>query len=206
MRLAPPPSSKGYSVVSNNRWRTVDIVVTAVVAVACGAVFVGWASVYEAASPVFNAAAPLKALLVGAWFLPAVLAPLLVRKPGAALFAELAAAMVSVVFGSPWGLTTLVSGLVQGLGAEAVFAATRYRTFSLPVAMLAGAGAGLGAAIYETFLYNLGYSLGWILVYGIAEMIGGALIAGLGAWLLARALAKTGVLDAVAGGRRRERV
>ncbi|HEY0487788.1 MAG TPA: ECF transporter S component [Mycobacteriales bacterium] len=192
--------------VGKNRWRTVDIVVTAVVAVASGAVFVGWASVSEAATPLFTAAPPLQALVYGAWFLPAVLAPLLVRKPGAALFAEIAAALVSVVFGSPWGLSTLISGLVQGLGAEVVFAATRYRRFGLPTALLAGAGAGLGAAIYETFLYNVGYSFGWILTYAVAEIAGGAIIAGLGSWLLARALAPTGVLDTVAGGRRRERV
>jgi energy-coupling factor transport system substrate-specific component len=193
-------------VVSNNRWRTVDIVVTAVVAVACGAVFVGWATVYSATDPLFSAVPPLQALVAGVWFLPAVLAPLLVRKPGAALFAELAAAAVSMLFGSPWGLTTLVSGLVQGLGAEAVFAATRYRNWGLPVALLAGAAAGLGAAVYESLLWYLSYSFAWIVARGAAEIAGGALLAGLVAWLLARALAKTGVLDAVAGGRRRERV
>ena len=56
--------------------------------------------------------------------MPAVLAPLIIRKPGAALFAEMVAAGVSALLGSLWGVDTLLSGFVQGAAAELVFAFT----------------------------------------------------------------------------------
>ena len=59
------------------------------------------------------------------WLVPAVLAPLIIRKPGAALFAEMVAAGVSALLGSQWGPDTLLSGFVQGAAAELVFALDR---------------------------------------------------------------------------------
>jgi energy-coupling factor transport system substrate-specific component len=191
---------------SSRGWTTVDIVVTAVIAVVFGVVFVGWATVYNVTTPIFAALPAAQVMVAAGWFIPAVLAGLIVRKPGAALFAELVAANLELVWGSPWGLATLISGLVQGLGAELIFAAFRYRSFRLPIAALAGAGAGAGAAIYEIFFTKFDYTGGAVTVYGVSEIFGGALIAGVGSWLLTRALAATGVLDGLRGGRQRERV
>jgi energy-coupling factor transport system permease protein len=192
--------------VPSRRWTTVDIVVSAVIAVVSGVVFLGWGPVYNLLSPVIGGTSPAIAIISGLWFFPAVLVPLLVRRPGAALFAELVAASVEALLGGQWGLPTLISGLVQGLGAEAVFALFGYRRYTLPVALLAGAGSGVGAAIYETIRSNLAQPAWYVATYAGLTILGGALIAGLGSWLLAQALAKTGVLDALAGGRRRERV
>ena len=64
--------------------------------------------------------------------MPAVLAPLIIRKPGAALFAEMVAAGVSAFLGSQWGVDTLLSGFVQGAAAELVFAFTLYRVVDVP--------------------------------------------------------------------------
>ena len=64
--------------------------------------------------------------------MPAVLAPLVIRKPGAALFAEMVAAGVSALLGSQWGVDTLLSGFVQGAAAELVFAFTLYRRLVVP--------------------------------------------------------------------------
>ena len=69
------------------------------------------------------------------------LAYLLIRKPGVAIIAEVAAAHVEVLFGGGWGLTLLLYGLIQGLGAELVFAAFRYRSTSAWTLAIAGAGA-----------------------------------------------------------------
>ena len=73
-----------------------------------------------------------KDLLYAVWLIPAVLAPLIVRKPGAAMFAEMAAAGVSALLGSQWGADALLSGFVQGAAAELVFAFTLYRVWTLP--------------------------------------------------------------------------
>jgi energy-coupling factor transport system substrate-specific component len=188
------------------RWSTADIVVAAVLAVVAGVVFLGWGGVYNAVAPLFSATSPGPAIISGLWFFPAVLIPLVVRRPGAALFGEMVAASVEAMLGGQWGLATLISGLVQGLGAELVFAAFGYRRYTLSVALLAGGAAGVGAAAYETIGRNLAQPFWYVTTYAGLTILGGVVIAGLGSWLLAQALAKTGVLDSLAGGRRRERV
>ena len=127
-------------------WRTVDIVVAAVIAVAFGVVFWAWNVV---TLPLFSGQVnPLAYLVSGVWLLPGVLAMLVIRKPGAALFAEVLAAAVSALLGSAWGLDTILSGAVQGAGAELVFAALFYRSFGLPIAFLAGAGSAVGEWLF----------------------------------------------------------
>ena len=114
-----------------SRWRTVDIVVVAILAVAFGVVFWAWSAyVWVWLKPLGE---PWEYVISGMWLMPAVVAPLIVRKPGAALFAEMVAAIVSVVLGSQWGLDTLLSGFVQGAGAELVFGFVMYRNFGVIV-------------------------------------------------------------------------
>ena len=105
-------------------WRTRDIVVAAVIGVVFGVVFWAWNSLYAGLGFLTP---PLSDVVYGMWLVPAILAPLVIRKPGAALFAEMAAAGVSALLGSQWGPDTLLSGFVQGAAAELVFAfATRF--------------------------------------------------------------------------------
>ena len=84
--------------------------------------------------------------------MPAVLAPLIVRKPGAAVFAEMVAAGVSALMGSPWGPDVLLSGFVQGAAAELVFAMTLYRRWSLPVLTVAAIASAAAAWIHDWVL------------------------------------------------------
>jgi energy-coupling factor transport system substrate-specific component len=177
-----------------SRWRTVDIVVVAVLAVAFGVVFWAWnAYVWQWLKPLGE---PWEYIISGIWLMPAVVAPLIVRKPGAALFAEMVAAIVSVVLGSQWGLDTLLSGFVQGAGAELIFGFTMYRNFGPIVALVAGAGAGIGEALHDIPVYFPTYAAN--LQFGIAglEVVSGALVAGIGGWWLVRALRRTGALAA----------
>lgn len=182
-------------------WRTVDIVVTAAIAVAFGVVFWAWGLVWTAANPLFVAFPPAQYLISGVWLMPAVLAPLIVRKPGAALFAETLAAAVSALLGAQWGLDVILSGLMQGAGAELVFAFTLYRGFGLPVALLAAVGAAVGEWLHDMALYYPEVAFGLQLTMGSFMAVSAVAIAGLGSWLLVRALAETGVLEPFASGR-----
>jgi len=182
-------------------WRTVDIVVAAAVAVAFGVAFLAWNAVATLTIPLFAFLPPAQAILNGLWLLPAVLVGLIVRRPGAAFFGGFVAAAVSVVLGSIYGADALVSGLVQGTGAEIGFALGLYRRWTLPFAMLSGALAGLAATVHDVPIYYLGAGADVWLVYGIASVASGAVIAGVGAWLLVRALVRTGVLREFAAGR-----
>ena len=178
----------------SSRWRTVDIVVVAVLAVAFGVVFYAWnAYVWVWLGWVDK---PWEYAISGMWLMPAIVAPLIVRKPGAALFAEMVAAIVAVLLGSQWGLDTLLSGSVQGAGAELVFGFVMYRNFGVIVAFLAGAGAGIGEALHDIPVYFATYSANLQVGIATLEIASGAVIAGVGGWLLVRSLRRTGALQA----------
>lgn len=184
-----------------SEWRIVDIVVAAVIAVAFGIVFLAWNAIYDLAGPLFVAFPPAQSVLYGVWLLPGVLVGLIVRRPGAAFFGNFVAAAVSVLLGSPYGVDALVSGAIQGAGAELGFAIGLYRTWSLPFAILSGALAGVAAAVHDVVVYYPASGLDFQLAYAAATVLSGAVLAGVGAWLLLRALVATGVLHEFAVGR-----
>ncbi|GAA2910814.1 energy-coupling factor transport system substrate-specific component [Microbacterium keratanolyticum] len=184
------------------RWRVVDIVVASVIAVACAVIFLLWNVGYEAPSTLLKPLLPgLQGLLAGPWLIAGVLGGLIIRKPGAALYTELVAAVISALIGNQWGPLTIVSGVVQGLGAELIFLIFLYGVWRLPVAILAGAGAGLACGINDRILWYAGADTLFTTVYIASTTVSGALIAGLGAWLIARGLAATGALNRFASGR-----
>lgn len=185
------------------RWRVVDIIVAAVLAVAAGVMFYGWDQAWTPLSTPLEAVIPgLSGLLGGVWLIAAVLVGLIVRKPGAAVFAEIVAATVEALLpGNHWGAIDLFYGLVQGLGAEIVLAIFLYRSSRLVVALLAGAGAGVGLAILDLPLYYAGATATFATIYIAASVVSGALLAGLVSWLILRALVPTGALRRFAVGR-----
>ena len=196
-------SADAVSRADRYRWRVVDIVVASVIAVACAAVFLLWNVGYEGPSAILKPLLPgLQGLLAGPWLIAGVLGGLIIRKPGAAIYTETVAAVISALVGNQWGgPLTIVSGLVQGLGAEIVFLVFLYGVWRLPVAMLAGAGAGLACGINDRILWYPGADTLFTTVYISATTVSGAVIAGLGGWLIARALARTGALSRFAAGR-----
>ena len=187
----------------NFRWRVVDIVIASVIGVASGLIFVVWNQAYNPLSGLLTPLLPgLQALLGGGWLFAGVLGGLIIRKPGAALYTELLAAVVStLVGGTAWGATILVSGLVQGLGAELVFALFFYANYRLVVALLAGAGAGLALAVNDLVLWYPGSAAPFIAIYTASSIVSGVLVAGLLSWLAMRGLARTGALSRFAAGR-----
>lgn len=184
------------------RWRVVDIVTAAVLGVAVGLIFWVWNFVGGLWFTAADAATPgLGGVAVGVWLLGGVVGGLVIRKPGAALLVEVIAAAVSAVIGNAWGISTLYSGIAQGLGAELVFALFAYRRWGFLPAVLAGSGAGVGAWVLEFFLGNSEKDPTFNTIYLVTLIISGAVLAGLLGWALVRALATTGALDRFASGR-----
>lgn len=183
-------------------WRVVDIVVAAVVAVAAGIVFWLWDFAATPVTAPIQAALPgLQGIVNGMWLFAGPLVGLIVRKPGAALFGELVAAAVEALIPQQFGASALLSGVVQGLGAEIVLAIFLYRSSSLLVAVLAGALAGVGESVLDLIVWYPGEKLSFDALYSVSTVVSGAVIAGLGSWLLLRALARTGVLSRFASAR-----
>ena len=185
-----------------SRWRIVDIIVASVVGVAVGLVYFGWDQIYLPVTAPLEAALPgLQSISYGIWLVGGVLGALIIRKPGAAIFVEMLAATVEALLGAKWGLLTLEGGLVQGLGAELVFLVLLYANWRAYAAVLAGAAAGLAMAINDLTLWYVGSTQSFAITYAICAIISGAGIAGLGSWLLMRAIARTGALSRFASGR-----
>jgi energy-coupling factor transport system substrate-specific component len=205
-KTAPVRSSAGGSdaaAASPFRWRVVDIVTASVLGVALGLVFILWNTAGTPLRDAVGALAPgLNALLAGVWLIPAVLGALVIRKPGAALYTETIAAVVSVlIVPNEWGWWTIEAGLVQGLGAEIVIALFLYRRFNVTVAVLAGIGAGIAMAINDLVVwYATALTAEFAVIYTSSSIVTGA-AAGVVAWLLVKALAKTGALSRFAAGR-----
>lgn len=189
-----------------NAWRGIDLVTLAVLGVAFGVAFWAWDMTLY---PLVGAALvfpPAQSLTLGVWLLPAVAGGLLVRRPGAALFCEMIAAIVEMMLGNQWGAAVLLSGLLQGLGAELGFALARWRRFGLGVALLAGAlSAVLPICLYEWWVVMAEYDWTWrLLALGFA-VASGVVVAGAGGWALVRGLAATGAVDAFPPGQERLR-
>lgn len=181
--------------VPDTRWRTRDIVIAAVIGVAFGVVFWAWGLAYAAVDPVFAFAPWLKDLMYGVWLIPAILAPLIIRKPGAAIFAEMVAAGVSALLGSTWGPDVLLSGFMQGAAAELVFAFTLYRSYGVVTLVLAASASALAAFVHDWVIYYPATDQTIQLLRAIAMVISAAVVAAGGSVLLARSLRRTGVLD-----------
>src|SRR6478609_1173631 len=130
------------------RWRTIDLLTCAFLGVAFGVAYWAWGLVYAVPSNAVSAAFP----------------------PLAALFTELLAAVVSALIGTQWGLATLVSGLVQGLGVELGFAAFGYTVYRWAPLLLGGFLGGAFEAVYEWYSYwtdwGWGYKIAYLLLLG----------------------------------------
>jgi energy-coupling factor transport system permease protein len=177
-------------------WRTRDIVVAAVIGVVFGVVFAVWNNLYAGLDSLTK---PFSDLVYGMWLVPAILAPLVIRKPGAALFAEMAAAGVSAFLGSQWGPDTLLSGFVQGAAAELVFAFVGYRRWSFAVVAVAAVASALAAWAHDWVLYYADASLELQLLRLSFMALSAIVIAGFLSLALARSLNRAGVVQGFAG-------
>jgi energy-coupling factor transport system substrate-specific component len=203
-----------------NRWRTVDLLTITFLGAALGSAFWGWGQFYNGPITALKIGfPPAMGLFMGPWLLAGVIGGLVVRRPGAALFCEVVAALVSMLPGTEWGATTLMSGILQGLGAELAFALLGYRAFGAAAASLAGVLSVPLEWAFETFkapaawadLPVVGPMLGggawygdWSFGYKLAYLgcmsLSGIVLAGILGWVLTRALARAGALGALPPG------
>ncbi|MEK5058423.1 thiamine permease [Paenibacillus sp. FSL H7-0326] len=134
-------------------------------------------------------------VIFGIWFIVSIIAAYIIRKPGAAFLSETIAGIIEVLIGNTTGPILIVSAMIQGLGAEMVFAAVRYRKYSLSVLMLSGIGAAVFSFAWGYFRSGFAaLSPEFVIAMLVVRIISGAILAGLlGKWI-ADALVRTGVL------------
>lgn len=172
-----------------------DILVTIIIALIFGLVYKLWGPLYGVVS---TFGLHLEQLIYGMWFIAATVAFLIIRKPGVALLAEVAAAHGEFIFGGEWGVATLIFGLAQGLAAELVFAAFGYKRYNVFVVSLAAIASTVASIIIDYYYGYVGDLALWnlLLMFG-ARFLGAILIAGIFAYLIVAALEKTGVTNLV---------
>jgi len=184
------------------RWRVVDIVIASVIGVAAGVVFWAWGLAYTPIDSVLSFSGGFEGILNGGWLFAGVLGGIVIRKPGAAVYTEVVAAVVSMLIGTQWGFSVLIWGIVQGLGAEIVLAVFLYKSWRIGTVLLAGAVAGLAVGLMDTsFASAAAYAAGSKTIYVVTSVVSGTVLAGLLSWLAARGLARTGALSRFASGR-----
>lgn len=169
-----------------------DILITIMIGVVFGILIKFWSDLYTVVKPIL----PLgRQLLYGMWFMVGPFAYLLIRKPGVALLASLSAAGLSAILGD--GVQTLMYGLVQGLGAELIFASFRYRKFNLFVAGIAGIASTFAGFFLDWFYGYANLEL-WAITtkYGL-RVISAFVFTGIFAFYIVRALEATGVTHSI---------
>jgi energy-coupling factor transport system substrate-specific component len=172
-----------------------DILVTIVISIVFGIVYKVWGPLYYAIKPF---GLNLDQFIYGMWFIAANVAYLIIRKPGVALLAEIAASSGEFIMGSEWGLEVLLYGVIQGLFAELVFAAFRYKRFDLVVVSLAAAASTVGSLIMDQYKGYIGDLALWnLILYIVVRFVGAVAIAGVFGHYLVKALEATGVTNLV---------
>lgn len=172
-----------------------DILVTIMIALIFGVIYKLWGPVYGFVS-IFGL--HMEQLVYGMWFIAATVAFLIIRKPGVALLAEVAAAHGEFIFGGEWGVATLLYGFGQGLAVELIFAIFLYKRFDKLTVSLAAVAAAIVSLVIDSYYGYIGDLAMWNLALLIGfRIIGSILIAGIFAFLLVQALEKTKVTNLI---------
>ena len=169
-----------------------DVLITVVIALVFAIIYSIWGGVYTALQPL---GLHLNELVYGMWFIAAVVAYLIIRKPGVAIIAEFAAASGETIVMLQFDVMLMIYGLLQGLACEIVFAIVKYKSTALMVAVLAGVAAALSTLPLDWYYGYLGHLESWnlILMFSL-RILSGAVVAGWLGHVLYRAVKETGVL------------
>ncbi len=180
---------------NKHKWTTMDIVMVAVIGVVFALLYWTYNQFYAFIWPFISASPVTIQVFTGFWFLAGIVSASIIQKPGAAFLGEIIAAVISMLLGSMWGVWVLVSGIVQGIATESVFAAFKYRKYNYPVVVLAGIFTAILSfffpeSITEGFLaYRVPIIIGMLAV----RIISGAALGGALGKAITDSVARTGI-------------
>jgi energy-coupling factor transport system substrate-specific component len=179
------------------RWTQRETVIVAALGVAFAVLYLGWVQLWLVLQAMIG---PLSMdILFGFWCVVSVVAAYIIRKPFVAFTSEVIAAIAEVLTGNPAGLMLVLTGIVQGAGAELPFALTRWRNYRLPVLLASGASAAVFSFVYTWIRFSYGTLAPELLVLMfVLRVASGMLLAGLLGRSIAEALHRTGALAGLA--------
>ena len=186
-------------------WKLKDIIFVTMLCVVLGVVYL--AAVYLI-SPLTAVFAPTglsllgTELIFGVWFMAPTLAAYIIQKPSVAIVAEVLASLVEVLLGNMYGPMVIVAGIIQGAGAEIVFALWRYKRFDRTTMYLATVGCTITSFLWSFVRSNyIAIAPGLLVVYFLVRLVSAFLFSGVLCKVMGDALARTGLLKSYALGR-----
>ena len=185
-------------------WELKDVIMMAILGVVFAAVYL---AVFNGGLALSTALTPMGLapfgfeLIYGVWFMAATLAAYIMRKPGVALITEVLASVVELLMGNSGGLTVVLTGVIQGAGAELAFALFRYKKWNIASMSLAGIFSALFIFCYELFYLDyIHLAFGLLIAQLAVRFISAVVFSGLICKLAGDGLARTGVVKSYALG------
>ena len=190
---------KSNSLWKLSAWKLKDVILSSLIAVLFALICFG--TVHFVAFTLTPILAPFgfgdiaMEFVFGIFFMSAVFAPYIIRKPGVAVVVGTMTGIVQILMGSAFAATLLVSAFFQGVGSEMAFASMRYRKYNLLTVLLAAFGATVASFILAYYRGAWDQVAFGIVALRFAIRISSALLfSGLLSKFLADRLAKAGVL------------
>lgn len=190
--------------MKSNKWELKDVIMMAILGVVFAVIYL---AVFDGGMVLSTVLTPLGLsnfafeIIYGVWFMAATLAAYIIRKPGVALITEVLASVVELLMGNSGGLTVVLTGVIQGAGAEVIFALFRYKKWNFGTMSLAGILSAAFIFCYELYYLNYIALAPSLLIAQLAvRFVSAALFSGVICKLAGDALAKTGVVKGYALG------
>lgn len=180
------------------RWELKDIIMIGLVSVFFAAVYLGavyFGQFLTTLLTPFGLGVLGYEFVYGIWFMAATFTPYIIQKPGVATVAEVLSAFLEVLMGNFYGPIIFVSGLIQGLGAEVVFAKYDYKRYDWKTMCLAAIGCTIFSFIWTLFRsghYKL--DIGLLAVMFVIRLTSSILFSAVGSKIMADRLSNAGVL------------
>lgn len=183
----------------DKKFKTRDFVLIALISVIFGFIFlgVGYAGSFFATALTPTGLGILGyEILYGMWFMAAIIASYILRKPGVGIISEVVGALVEVLLGGVFGPIVIISAIIQGLGVELAFAKGGYKDFSYKTTMLAAVLCAIFTFIWKGIRANyLAMDLKIVLAIFVIKLISSLFFTGFLSKAICDKLLKTGVLS-----------
>ncbi len=185
-------------------WKLKDVIMMAILGVIFSAVYL---LVFQGGLALSTALTPFGLsnfgfeIIYGIWFMAATLGAYIIRKPGVALITEVLAAAIELLMGNSGGVVVVLTGAIQGLGAELGFALFRYKRWDVVSMSVSAMLAATFIFCYE--LYFLQYYLlapGMLIAQLLVRFVSAIVFSAVVVKLAGDGLAKTGVVKSYAIG------
>ncbi|MBU7455511.1 ECF transporter S component [Leuconostoc fallax] len=179
------------------KWSLREVILMALIGIGFGVIYFIMDPIYAALDAVL---VPMGlhpyaiAITIGPWMMAAPLASYLLKRVGAGLIGEILAATGEALLGGYWGVATIISGFIQGIGSELGFTLTGYKSWKLGLILSTLTGT---AVTFFWSLFHDGYlqlNIGMLIGLFIVRWISVGFFAGVLVYWIVRLLEKSKLL------------